>query len=549
MYKIQKNIEKLYKNQSNGFTLIETILVIAIIIILAAVVLVTIKPFKNIAESRNSQRETDVKTILDAVNQYSLDNNGMVPAGIDNKWSQIGNCTNCEITCGEGGTSGTNVNINDVTVNDFNTGGYLNTQYNNAISAIDLNSAGKSAGSGSYTSGIKDGITNTRWDTLQLAPTAPYGKQLPDNQQTETGYVAGNANMSGNVLLMHLNEQNGAIQDNSGLGNNGVGNNIAYNNPGKFNSSIGFNGSSSAINVPNSSSLNPTNAITMEAWVKWNVNPSTGQPWANIINKNGDDGYQIQHTSTNSFFETAIKTNVKRTYIQSTTQAVAGNWYHVVGTWDNTSNLLKLYVNGNLERTGSLTGSIISSAQNVGIGKRSWNDRYFNGSIDEAAIYNRSLSPNEIKDHYLRGALKLGIKVRSCALADCSGSDFIGPNGNNSEYSESSNTSLSPSSYTLQNIANNRYFQYKVDLQNSQTSFSPSFANVNINATKLGETTNPNGVNLASFLVPTYLASIPYDPVTGNQTTTSYAIKKSSNGRISVKSCSAELGKDIQKSL
>lgn len=185
----------------------------------------------------------------------------------------------------------------------------------------------------------------------------------------------------------------------------------------------------------------------------------------------------------------------------------------------------------------------------MGIGKRSWNDRYFNGSIDEAAIYNRALSPDEVKDHYLRGALKLGIKVRSCASADCSGSDFIGPNGNNSEYSESSNTGLSPSAYTLQNIANNRYFQYKVDLQNSQTSLSPSFSNVNINATKLGETTNPNGINLATFLVPTYIANIPYDPKSGNQSATYYAIKKSNNGRISVKSCSAELGKDIQASI
>lgn len=304
---MQKKLTKLYKKRSSGFTLIETILVIAIIIILAVVVLVTINPFKNVAESRNAQRETDVKTILSAVNQYSLDNNGIVPVGVNDKWSHIGNCTNCEITCGESGTSGGNVNISDVTANDFNTGEYSNTQYNNVLSAIDLTPTGKSAGSGSFTSIIKDGITATHWDTLQLTPAAPYGKQLPDNQQTETGYASGNSNMSGNVLLMHLNEQNGTIQDSSGNSNNGTGSNITYNNPGKFNSSIAFNGSNSAINVPSSNSLNPTNAITMEAWVKWNIDPTTGQQWANIINKNGDDGYQIQHTSTNAYFETAIK--------------------------------------------------------------------------------------------------------------------------------------------------------------------------------------------------------------------------------------------------
>ena len=65
-----------------GFTLIELLLVIGIIAILAAVVIVAINPTKQLGDARNAQRRSDVKTILDAVYQYALDNNGNVPAGI-----------------------------------------------------------------------------------------------------------------------------------------------------------------------------------------------------------------------------------------------------------------------------------------------------------------------------------------------------------------------------------------------------------------------------------------------------------------------------------
>lgn len=65
-----------------GFTLIELLLVIAIIAILAAIVIIAINPSRQLAQSNNAQRRSDVNTILNAVYQYTIDNAGVLPTDI-----------------------------------------------------------------------------------------------------------------------------------------------------------------------------------------------------------------------------------------------------------------------------------------------------------------------------------------------------------------------------------------------------------------------------------------------------------------------------------
>jgi prepilin-type N-terminal cleavage/methylation domain-containing protein len=81
---MNKNISHIIKdkNLNKGFTLIELLIVIVIITALAVTVFVAFNPVKRIKDAHDSRRAADVETILTAIHESIVDNNGTLPAAL-----------------------------------------------------------------------------------------------------------------------------------------------------------------------------------------------------------------------------------------------------------------------------------------------------------------------------------------------------------------------------------------------------------------------------------------------------------------------------------
>ena len=85
-----------------------------------------------------------------------------------------------------------------------------------------------------------------------------------------------------------------------------------------------------------------------------------------------------------------------------TSTPTLGQWYHVVGTYDSSTEYFRLYLNGvevaNYHYTGfGLLGGTTTAAA---IGSYYGGAHAFSGAIDEVRIYNRALSSGEVVNLY-----------------------------------------------------------------------------------------------------------------------------------------------------
>lgn len=100
----------------SGFTLIEILLVVAAIAILAGIVILAINPNKQLGDTRNAQRQADVNTILNAVYQYSIDNDGTLPTIPTATCALVATNEVCKLTAT--GTCSTGVDLSVLTTDE-----------------------------------------------------------------------------------------------------------------------------------------------------------------------------------------------------------------------------------------------------------------------------------------------------------------------------------------------------------------------------------------------------------------------------------------------
>ncbi len=80
------------KSKLSGFTLIEILVVVALIAILTAITFIAINPAKNFQDTRNTQRSSDVTQILNAITQYTSEQ-GHTLVDFDADGGDIPTCT------------------------------------------------------------------------------------------------------------------------------------------------------------------------------------------------------------------------------------------------------------------------------------------------------------------------------------------------------------------------------------------------------------------------------------------------------------------------
>lgn len=179
--------------------------------------------------------------------------------------------------------------------------------------------------------------------------------------------------------------------------------------PGKIGQSFQLNGSDQFVIVPNSPSLNRTDALTLGAWV-FPVElpiPSPGRDGEAIAGKDGiySNRQYLITLDVRRVFSAHVAVSQKGfQQVYGGTAVVTNQWYHVAMTYDRET--LKLYVNGILDASRAWTGPIMISEEPFRIGggaKEGIPPFHFAGRIDEVILYNRALSEREMQSVYQAG--------------------------------------------------------------------------------------------------------------------------------------------------
>jgi chitodextrinase len=200
---------------------------------------------------------------------------------------------------------------------------------------------------------------------------------------------------SGLVASYDFDAGSGSVlADRSGNGNDGVISGAAWSKGGKYGGALTFDGVDDWVTVADSSSLDLTKGMTIEAWV--NPTALTGR-WRTVAVKEqpGQLDYAL-YAHTNSEGPSAhVFVGGSDTYLREDSAIPAGTWTYLATTYDGSS--IRLYVNGDRVQSRSARGSIATSTRPLRLGGNSVWDEFFKGSIDELRVYNRSLSSNAIR--------------------------------------------------------------------------------------------------------------------------------------------------------
>lgn len=214
------------------------------------------------------------------------------------------------------------------------------------------------------------------------------------------------------------------VLDHSGLGNHGtiVNPTAATWTSGIRNAALYFDGTvgpeATYVHVPDAPSLHISSAISFSAWVRCD-DISRDAP---ILAKEGEGklsywfgafGLSYRGAGPGNFGLLLSNNGYHPWTLEDRDQGTLpqGEWVHLASTWDGL--MVRHYLNGEaLPETSTFAGPIRYSDAFLAIGVNSLftfatNHTAFLGAIDEVSLYNRCLSPEEIRAVYLESAFRI----------------------------------------------------------------------------------------------------------------------------------------------
>jgi hypothetical protein len=308
-----------------------------------------------------------------------------------------------------------------------------------------------------------------------------------------------------------LGENATQVFDASTYQSNGTVVGAVRNDTGKFGGAFNYDGVNDYIQMPNTTSLNSTNTITIMLWEKTSGSFDVTNTWGMQMVGRGEYGdprnsmdIRIRATGDTAIFGYEYGSGTNENSAIGTTDIADGLWHHITAIWNGSTCFV--FVDGVQEGNASCTNTPGPFDEHWIIGKSLFTTQdYFNGSVDEVRILNRSLSDTEVYQYYASNLRKYDTdKWELYVNRSLNGSSVL-PNGEYTFFASSKNTSGNENitgtrTITVDNITSRISF-IPPTLANATTTTNTSLEiNVSINETHLEEVQfNWNGTNYTLY--------------------------------------------------
>jgi len=268
---------------------------------------------------------------------------------------------------------------------------------------------------------IGSGLNCLMWFT-EGGPQMPYTSCPSGANTTQLSYVH-MPTISGRVLAMDFVENAGiTTYDRSANGNNGTLVNATWTASGKYGKALNFNGINGYVNLGTNASLRPSGAFSAVAWINANASQVLYPQIVSSSDSSGLTGWNLylQNGANQGAAAFIVKEGSNawgNCYALGASNLKGAGWKFVVGVYDGTT--AKIYVDGVLQTTDACQNQSInygiSPSAEIGRKIQAQASTYFNGTIDEVAVYNRALTATEISNMYndtaFNGAHTLNIRA------------------------------------------------------------------------------------------------------------------------------------------